>query len=400
MHSFKDSENIVIVASEDGMDTFDLQLQTGKSISLSSQLISLSGILGARPPSFPPPSHKTRTPARPVLSLQLPNLESLQDLTEVFFKEMNTLLPILNQNEAVSRIARTLKTLGYNERTGMVSSCADHAIFLGIIFNILAIADTATPDSRVETPRLGWNWFQQGQRLAKCFAATEPGNVDRVCYYTLGAVYLLRLELLSHASAYIMQAWNAATVAGMNDQSSWPRASHSTNFARQKLWWALYYIDTHIARRRGRPYLICENEVAVAEFIPRLSLNEKYTAQESTPVHEHLLSLGDTGIRDIEYYQTSINFGRLWKQIWDTLFSAKLGRHANAQDVEILEARILFLERMTPSTLKWEGRKVICEQNLGESETFVRRRLLCQLVSSQFPPYLQLFQLFRSRKFF
>lgn len=389
MASAKDSETMVIAASEDEMDTFDLKLQAGNSISLSSQLMSLSEILGAPSPFSPPQSRKTRPPTSPILSVQLPHSELLQDLTEVYFKEMNNLVHILNQNEVVPRIARTLKSLGYNEQTGMVTSSADHAIFLGIIFQILAIADTETPDLRVERPRLGWNWFQQGQRLAKYFSASEPSDLDRVCYYALGATYLLRLELLSHASAYVMQAWNAAIMAGLNDQSSWPRASHSTNLARQKLWWALYYLDTHVARRRGTQYLIRDNEVAVAEFIPRLSLMGKHMAQESTVVYEHFLSLGDTGVRDMEYYQTSINLGRLWKQIWDTLFSVRLGRFADAQDVEVLDARILFLERLTPSSLKLEGHKVVSQQNQGESETFVRRRLLCQLVRPQFLPYLQ-----------
>lgn len=384
MSSSKDSENIVIGTSEEEMNTFDLQVQAGNSISLSSQLMSLSRILGARSNSPPPFSDKTRT-TEPILSLQLPNLELLQDLIEVFFRDMNFLLPILNQNETIPRITRTLKALGYNERTGVVSSCADHAVFLGIILYISAIADTEAPDSRVDTARLGWDWFQKGQQLSKYFAAMKPGDLDRVCYYTLGAVYLLRLELLSHASAYVMQAWNAATVTGMNDQSSWPRASYSTTLTRQKLWWALYYLDTHVARRRGRPYFIRDSEVAVTDFVPQLSILTKHTAQEFTPVHEHPLSLGDTGIRDMEYYQTSANFGHLWKQIWDTLFSAKRGHYADAQDVEILDARILYLERITPSSLKWKGQKVFCQQNQGESEIFVRRRLLCQLVRPPLP---------------
>lgn len=323
-------------------------------------------------------------PTEPILSLQLPNLELLQDLIEVFFKDMNLLLPILNQNETIPRITRTLKALGYNEQTGIVSSYAEHAVFLGIIFYISAIADTEAPDLRADTARLGWNWFQKGQQLSKYFTTMKPGDLDRVCYYTLGAVYLLRLELLSHASAYIMQAWNAATVTGINNQSSWPRASYSTNFNRQKLWWALYYIDTHVARRRGRPYLIRDSEVAVAEFVPQLSIMEKHTAHESIPVHEHPLSLGDTGIQDMEYYQISVNLSHLWKQIWDTLFCARQGHYADAQDVEILDARILYLERLAPSSLKWKGQKVLCQQNQGESEIFIRRRLLCQLVSPQF----------------
>ena len=325
------------------------------------------------------------TTAGPVLSIQLPNLELLQDLTEVFFRDMNTFLPLLNQNEAVPRMARTLKAAGYNEQTGMAASCASHSVFLGIIFNMLAIADTEAPKSSwVDAERPGWNWFKQGQCLVKYFAFTEPGHLDYVCYYTLGAIYLLRLELLSQASIYIMQAWNFATVTGLNDSSFWPRASHSQNLARQKLWWALYYIDTHVARRRGRPYLIRDNEVAVTEFLPRLSLVDKRTAHQAKLADEQPISLGDTGFRDLEYHQTSINLGRIWKQIWDTLFSARQGRFADDQDVEILDARILYLERMTPSTLKLKDDKGICQHSLAESEVFVRRRLLCQLVSSPF----------------
>ncbi|KIW16979.1 hypothetical protein PV08_04170 [Exophiala spinifera] len=381
LHTAGDPENILTATGEDETHTFNLQLQAGTSISLSSQLWNLCEKLGAQPPSPLTPADKARPTAtiRPVVSIQLPNLELLQDLTEVFFRDMNTFLPLLNQNEAVPRMARTLKVLGYNEQTGTAVSCANHSVFLGIVFNMLAIADTEAPKSWLDIERPGWNWFQQGQRLVKYFGPTETGELDHVCYYTLGAVYLLRLELLSHASVYIMQAWNLATVTGMNDQSFWPRASHSKNLARQKLWWALYYIDTHVARRRGRPYLIRDSEVSVAEFIPRLSVMGKYTAQEPKPVDEQPISLGDTGMRDLEYHQTAISFGRIWKQIWDTLFSARLGRFADAQDVEVLDARILYLERITPSSLKLDANQEILQQTQGESETFVRRRLLCQL---------------------
>ncbi|KAM3419704.1 hypothetical protein BST61_g3037 [Cercospora zeina] len=377
MHSSGDSESSLLTTREEEIDTFDLRPQAGNSISLSSQLMSLGEIVGAGSlsPLCPPPCDKMR-PGGSVLAIQLPNFDFLQDLIAVFFRDMNVLIPMLTQSEAVPRITRTLKSLGYNERTGMINcyTSSNHIVFLGTVLNILAIADTDTPGLQAQIQRSGWNWFQQGQRLSKYFAATEPGAIDGVCFYTLGAVYLLRLELLSHASHYVMQAWNAATTTGMNNQSSWPRAGRSTNSSRQKLWWALYYIDAHIARRRGKPYLIRDIEVMVGEFLPRLSLGENYTAQEAIPVHEY-----DPNIRDMEYYQTSLNFGRLWRQIWDTLFSARLGRSADPQDVEILDARILFLERITPSRLKLVEHENCLQHASEASEVLVRRRLFCQL---------------------
>ncbi|KAF2208664.1 hypothetical protein CERZMDRAFT_107379 [Cercospora zeae-maydis SCOH1-5] len=381
MHSSEDSESSLLTTREEEIDTFDLRPQAGNSVSLSSQLMSLGEIVGAGSLSPPcPPSYDKLRPAGSVLAVQLPNFEFLQDLTGVFFRDMNVLIPMMNQGEAVPRITRTLRSLGYNERTGMINCCtsSSHIVFLGTILNILAIADTDTPGFQSQIQRSGWNWFQQGQRLSRYFAAMKPGDIDGVCFYTLGAVYLLRLELLSHASHYVMQAWNAAAITGMNNQSSWPPSGHSTNSSRQKLWWALYYVDAHIARRRGRPYLIRDIEVVVSEFLPRLSLGENH-AQAAIPVHEYLLSLENTNIRDMEYYQTSLNFGRLWRQIWDTLFSARLGRSADAHDVEILDARILFLERITPSRLRLEEHEDWFQQTLEASEVLARRRLFCQL---------------------
>ncbi|KAM3418714.1 hypothetical protein BST61_g4691 [Cercospora zeina] len=368
--------------SEEGIDTFDLQPQAGSSISLSSQLsqlMGLSGSLASKTSCLLPSPDKVR-PAAPVLSLQLPNFEVLQDRVEVFFKEMNPMRPVLNQSEIVPRIAQTLKALGYNEQTGMISSRIDDAIFLGVMFFIVAIADTETPEPRVGVAKSGWNCFQQGERLAKYFAATDsPGDMDRICYYTLGAVYLFRLELLSHASGYITQAWNAATVQGLNDQSSWPRACCSTNLTRQKLWWTIYCIDIHVSRRRGKPYLIRESEVAVAEFMPELSLVSKHAGREVTTVYEHFLSFGDCSVREMEYFQTSVNLCRVWKQIWDALFSAKFGRYVEPQDVELLDARILHLERLTPPSLKWKSLEALGQQNLRNSEILDRQRLCCQL---------------------
>jgi len=380
MHDSEDTGNVVTTTSEEELDTFDLQPQAGNSISLSSQLMGLGETLGAKSSCVLYSRDDNGLSPGLVLTLQFPNLEALQDRIEVFFKDMNPLLPILNQSEIVPRIARTLKALGYNERTGIVCSQTGDAVFLGIILNIVAIADTEIPELRAGSARSGWNYFQQGERLAKYFTGMKRANdLDRICYYALGAIYLFRQELLRHASAYIMHAWNAATEAGLNDQSSWPRASLATNLTRQKLWWSIYTIDIHIFRRRGKPYLIRENEVSVAEFVPQLSLVSKHTAYKDTQVYEHLLGLGDTSIRDMEYYQTGINLCRLWKQIWDTMFSAKSGRQADAQDLELLDTRILYLERITPSTLKWRGADVI-DQHRADSELFDRRRLLCQLV--------------------
>lgn len=303
-------------------------------------------------------------------------------MTEIFFKEMNNFLPILSQDIFVPRIAQLLRSAGYNERTGTVSFRREHARIFGIVCNILAIAEAHAPDMRVESGRSGWNWFQHGLRIVQHADGSDFTGLDPVYYYTLSAEYLLHSELMSYASSFIMQAWNAATACGLNQQSSWPRGvPGSAIVARQKLWWSLYFLDAHISRRRGRPYLIHDNEVAVSEFLPRLSIVKIPEFSKLTSVHEHLLALSNAAMRDLEYCQFLINFSHLWRQIWDTLFSARLSGQTDAQDVELLDTRILFMEKLRSPLLAWEGNKRTHEAN-ADDEIQTRYRLYYQLVST------------------
>jgi hypothetical protein len=79
--------------------------------------------------------------------------------------------------------------------------------------------------------------------------------------------------------------------------------------------------------------------------------------------------------------QVLVDLGKLWSLIWDTFFAAVALKPQDWKEVEIMDTRILIVQRELAGELTWDTdllkRVYLAEQ---ESEPYIRRRLAIFIV--------------------
>lgn len=79
--------------------------------------------------------------------------------------------------------------------------------------------------------------------------------------------------------------------------------------------------------------------------------------------------------------QVLVDLGRLWSLIWDTFFAASAPKPQDWKEVELMDTRILMVQRDLASELTWNTdilSRVYMAQE--EQEPYIRRRLAIFIV--------------------
>lgn len=345
-------------------DTFESNACAVKNLSLSSQLASLRELLRLGSDS-PVPSIQTQFRDR-VFPLELPRPSRLRHLLDVYFRDMDSFFPYLDQKETERRISQALKILGYSEYEHIIDVDFQCHSIMALLCNMLVMGECLDPDEKhSEDSRPGWTLFARGRKLIQHCSSSKTTDLDLVRYHTLSAMYLMHSELLQSASQAISTAIQLAMVLGLNDQATWGDRTPEEVQARQRLWWTIYYLDRKIGQRSGNAYLIRDNEVALEDF-------EKQKRQNA--------SLSPDLPWTNDYLQALINLGKLWGQIWDTSFAALAPKRGDWQEVDIADTRILLVRRQLPPGLTWDTEMLAIYIEDGETEPQIRRRLAIFIV--------------------
>lgn len=83
----------------------------------------------------------------------------------------------------------------------------------------------------------------------------------------------------------------------------------------------------------------------------------------------------------LDYFHALVQLGRLWGEIWDTFFGANKESSTDLQEREIMDTRILYLQRNLPEDIKWSKNLNIDSDRSPETEKNIRRRLQIHVVS-------------------
>lgn len=166
----------------------------------------------------------------------------------------------------------------------------------------------------------------------------------------------MQSELLYDASQAISTAAQLAMRARLNEERVWDILPEQEIHNRKRLWWTIYFLDRKISQRTGSPYFVRDIEVAVSDF-----------SQPPT-----------TGTD--RYMQALVDLGKLWSLIWDTFFAATAPKPIDSREVEVMDTRILVVQRDLSSDLVWDTE--LLEEYLAkpEPEPFIRRRLAVYIV--------------------
>jgi hypothetical protein len=346
-------------------DTFEPNAYGVKNLSLSSQLATLRELLRLRSDS-PVPFLQMQFPGR-TFPLELPRTSTLRHLLDVYFRDMDSFFPYLDQKDTENRISQALKTLEYSEHNHIIDVDVQHYSLIALLCNMLVMGECLDPDERhSEDSRPGWAMFVRGRKLIQHCSSLRTIDLDLVRYHTLSAAYLMHSELLQSAPQAISTAIQLAMVLGLNDQTTWGDCTPEELESRKRLWWTIYYLDRKIGQRSGRAYLIRDNEVALQEFGEQ--------GKQNASLSPDLPWTND-------YLQALINLGKLWGQIWDTFFAALAPRRGDWREIDIADTRILLVRRQLPSGLTWNTEMLTIYTADGETEPQIRRRLAIFIVS-------------------
>lgn len=344
---------------DEDTDAYDVAETRPRSVSLSSQLQALRELVRPDPRRVSNLSSARNPRLNRVFPVQLPRPAKLRTLLDVYFRDLDAYFPFLDRKLTESRILRTLTKLGYSEGQHIVDVDFRHHSTVALLCNMIAVGECfCSADSGNEDVRPGWSSFVWGRKLIQSCSSPKYVDLDLIRYHALSAEYLMQSELLQAASQAISNATQLAMLERLNDERAWQHLPKQEATDRKLLWWIIYFLDRKIAQRIGAPYIIRDVEVSVSEFWTEDTSGSIYTTDK--------------------YMQSLVNLAKLWTQIWDSFFAtaaAAAGR-ADWREVEVMDTRILIVQRELSDELTWEtGLLDSMYLARGEPETQIRRRI-------------------------
>ncbi|CAI7584602.1 unnamed protein product [Penicillium manginii] len=334
-------------------DAYDINELRPKSVSLSSQLLCLRELTQTQGKERKCPASGRKMHQVPLFSVELPRPGRLHELLDVYFRDLDSFFPFIKRDGTQAQIEKILQSLGHSENQLIVDvKLGDHSI-IALLCNMLAIAESfCAARSWSYEIRPGWSLFLRGRKLIQHCSPLKHIDIHLIQYHALSSEYLMESELLHEASRAISNAAQLAMRTRLNEERVWNALPESEIQNRKRLWWTIYFLDRKISQRTGSPYVIRETEIALSEF-----------SQNPTT-------------RTDRYMQVLVDLGKLWSLIWDTFFAAVALKPQDWKEVEIMDTRILIVQRELAGELTWDTdllkRVYLAEQ---ESEPYIRRRL-------------------------
>lgn len=340
------------------IDAYDIADCRPRSVSLSSQLLCLREIANPQDKERKSSAFKRNKTEGPVFSLELPRPERLKHLLDVYFRDLDSFFPFIRRDEIQAQIEKALHSLGHSDNQHIIDIQSGEYSLIALLCNMLAIAECfCAPGAGSYEIRPGWSLFLRGCKLIQHRSPLRHIDFHLIQYYALSSEYLMQSELLYDASRAVSTAAQLAMRARLNEERVWNTLPEQDIKNRKRLWWTIYFLDRKISQRTGSPYVIRDTEIALSEFVQ-----------------------GPTTKTD-RYMQVLVDLGKLWSLIWDTFFAASAPKPQDWKEVELMDTRILMVQRELASELSWDTNllnRVYMAQE--EQEPCVRRRLAIFIV--------------------
>lgn len=374
-------------AESSSMEIFKVASNKEAIASLSSHINALKKILLptsnlAQPSTSSPPEsiESGETLGATSYLCDLPSIPQIKSLVSLYFDQLNNFFPCIDPRQFRERLGQIEVDQVSDEGRIQIVVKPCSRTFLMMMCMILAVAtylDLSNHEAKIDsTP--GWRYFLMAEDMAgkEYRLRHECIDLDLVRYHTVKSMYLIHVERLTAASQSIGTAIQLAFNIGLNDESKWSHRSEAEQRACRLLWWTIFYMDRRVAQKSWKPYLIRENEFRVEEVegVDSLVLSTGFNLETYAESESKLLIN--------RYVQTEIVWARLWGLVWDSLFAARaLARGARAEEIEVLDAKILHAQRQTHESLQWGTAQLSSYEAAGETEGHIRSRLVARVVS-------------------
>lgn len=207
-----------------------------------------------------------------------------------------------------------------------------------MVARVGALDDFST-DSKT-TPR--WTEFRRAEHLLQYANRLDEGNLMAIQCAIIMGLYLLSVEKQDAAYVAVGSAVSLCFQIGLHDQERWKNMSPFDTVMRQRVFWSLYCLDRNVSMVCGAPYFLRESDFRVD--IP-LFLDDKQLSPDCELPKE------DAKTSAIPYLQSIAKWGKLYAEIWDSMFGICASKSVSQEFIATMDARIVLLNNELPSHL-------------------------------------------------
>ncbi|KAJ5820252.1 hypothetical protein N7474_005843 [Penicillium riverlandense] len=291
-----------------------------------------------------------------------PNLGSL---LRFGFDELEFYYPVIDRLNFYDRLALLFSEhLSHEDGVPQVQAQRKHAILIALACEMLSIATYLGAGANSYQRAQGdayhipesLSWHSESRRLLNFYTWEESSDIDLLRIHVLEVIYMNMLQRRAEASRALALAVDFAFRVKLHDEDAWASFTLREHEYRRLLWWTLFLLDRQAAILLGRPYIIRDEDFVVHVFTEAsraLYLTED--PPQSVPGQECLpWPLPSTLNEDwFDHIQFCVRWSKIATRVWDSCFAVRASKSLTGDDVELIDALLMKLERDMPSSLKW-----------------------------------------------
>jgi hypothetical protein len=291
--------------------------------------------------------------------------ERLDRLLQLFMEEGDFYYPVIfgcnfkNRLDTLLREHRNKNGDGLSlpvDRVDLVSlaalACMVIACAETIDINTLELPKVQRRDGTSVTDQDTWRL--EGRHLLESSNWQRSVNLDMVRFHLVEALFLLMCERLRESYHAMVTTASLALVTNLNNQDNWFANSEDERISKRVLWWTVYLMDRQVGHKCGKPYLIRDAEFVVDDFEDLLADSASKPTVDPSLLNEHLQFNCTYNTEWYRYLQFLAQWSQNFTKVWDALFSIRAARVTNEDQLELIDALILKLNRNLGPGLDWK----------------------------------------------
>lgn len=253
---------------------------------------------------------------------------------DVFFSQVNTFAPCLNENDVRRRTSIVFdRAFGFSQTS---SPTPDDPIlqvslapYLSLMMSIYACVDVIREQSATTA---GYAWYRQAQELIGRRQITTTGSdLTGIQILILESMFLWYRGNFDSAYAAVGRACRLCFQHGLNNAAHWTAKTPFRVHMRQRVLWTTYCMDRRIALTCGRPYGMHWQDVAVGH--PDALIDKHVYLDSPLPNPSPLSSLQP-------YLSEHVAFANFAGRAWDTVSCPTVQFNDRSEAIERLDVQI------------------------------------------------------------
>ncbi|KAL6231974.1 hypothetical protein BDW75DRAFT_29522 [Aspergillus navahoensis] len=278
--------------------------------------------------------------ARAQQKVCLNNGASIRPVFDMFFRLLNPLHPILNENQFRSQFDNLVFYNGQN--LGEL----DRLQFLALVLLVNAEVNLLDSHSADPVNASGWDEFCTAEGILANVIWKDTANLLTVQCLLIKTRYLTYLQRLHQAHDTMAVVVRICLMIGLHDQSRWTLqgADPCEIVIRQRVFWSVFTLERCVSLSCGMPPTLRAADCLVD--LPQLLDDRSVVPNCPLPGETPELSF-------IPYLRALVAWGELWGEVWEDMFSVRAILAGSAERIALLDTKILAKLEELPMHLQW-----------------------------------------------